>query len=124
LGFPAACYTQASLRAAGKRFKWFPCFAELNEFLPTQLEPLHCRRWRLARIASYAPVTPPMTEAERRDIAAQFAELKASLPADTRARGKLRPITSAINDALRAACDQARAEVMKSGSEGERAGEG
>lgn len=57
LDYPAGCFTEASLRDAATRFKWFPAFAEVAEFLDEVAKPIRQKADRLAKIAG-APDEP------------------------------------------------------------------
>lgn len=50
LEYPSACFTRASLVKAGKRFTWFPAFAEVCKFLDEQLAEIKTKRSRLDAI--------------------------------------------------------------------------
>ncbi len=68
LGHPRAVFTRGSLKRAGARFRWFPSFAEINEFLDDEAGPYFRFVQRLRTIANsplrLAPQRP-QTGAER-----------------------------------------------------------
>lgn len=59
LEYPAACFTKASLAKAAKRFKFFPTFSELTEFLDAQHADLRVKRQRLEAIVRAAQGNAP-----------------------------------------------------------------
>ena len=63
MDYPPVCFTKATLREAGRRFKWLPCFAELTTFLDEIAAPARALRDRLRAIAD-APL-PPAPQPER-----------------------------------------------------------
>jgi len=71
LDYPAGLYTQDSLKAAGKRFKWFPSFAELTEFLDARKADMEAELSRCRAIArggndgGSAPAAPANHRTER-----------------------------------------------------------
>ena len=88
---PVAVLTQEVLRKAAKKFKWWPSFAELAEFLDTEKAELERRLKRLRSIAE-APETSSAPRLEHhenrsRDAASQerglraIAEIKTALRA-------------------------------------------
>ncbi len=77
LDHPAACFTEASLKAAARRFKWFPSFAEIAQFLDEEARPWRDRHSRLDRLAC-AEADEPKTEAPRVTPAEIAAILKAA----------------------------------------------
>lgn len=62
---PACCYTQDTLREAGKRFTWFPSFAELNAFLEEYAAPLKTMRDRLRKLAEAKVAIPEQRSGKR-----------------------------------------------------------
>jgi hypothetical protein len=50
LDYPAQCFTKRTLDAAARRFRWFPSFAELAEFLDEQAAPLRTLADRLEQL--------------------------------------------------------------------------
>lgn len=55
---PAIAFTSATLKAAGERFKWFPSFSEITEFLREHGAELRLVKLRLERIALEKPAEP------------------------------------------------------------------
>jgi len=64
LDHPASCFTRDTLRAAARRFKFWPAFAEVAEFLDGQVASQRALRGRLEALTR-APVTdaPPPASA-------------------------------------------------------------
>jgi hypothetical protein len=52
---PAAILTKRTLADAGREFKWFPSFAELEAFLSNRAWPLHVLAARLKRLSESTP---------------------------------------------------------------------
>lgn len=78
---PVAVLTQDTLRKAAKRFKWWPSYAELGEFLDAEKSVLERRLKRLRAIVD-APKTTDAARLEHhenrsRDIASQERGLRA-----------------------------------------------
>ncbi|MFP5513315.1 MAG: hypothetical protein ACLGJC_09565 [Alphaproteobacteria bacterium] len=65
LEYPAACFTQASLRKAARRFTFFPGYKELCDFLDAQLADLRVKRQRLEAIVRAAQGTGPKSIAHQ-----------------------------------------------------------
>ena len=66
LSFPPSCYTQATLRRAAERFKWFPAVAELSELFNDVIAPIKAARFAASRVAKQRPETPRQKEARDR----------------------------------------------------------
>lgn len=82
---PGACFTEATLRVAGKAFKWLPSFAELSAFLDEQAKPQRDLRARVERLARSLPTTGAepkpkryrdMTPSERTKVDGHFRTIK------------------------------------------------
>lgn len=58
---PASVFTDANLTEAGKRFSFFPSFAELSAFLDEKAEPVKAIAWRLRQLAEAKPTAPAAT---------------------------------------------------------------
>jgi len=56
---PESVLTRDTLRQAGERFKWFPSFAEISDFLAERVGPMRALRARLEAIANAKPSLPP-----------------------------------------------------------------
>lgn len=91
LDFPEICYTDATRALAGRRFNWFPSFAELSAFLDEVASPYRIRLDRLRRISVAVVKTEPgpkgwsdMTDEERecqdREMADCMRKLRAVDP--------------------------------------------
>ncbi|HXQ41622.1 MAG TPA: hypothetical protein VN821_10155 [Candidatus Udaeobacter sp.] len=73
MDYPPACFTKATLREAGRRFKWLPSYAELAALLDEAAAPARALRDRLRAIAEAPlPPAPPtrraLSDAEREEI--------------------------------------------------------
>lgn len=89
---PAGCLTREVLARAGRKFTWFPAYAEVAEFIEAEADKLRSRKRRLQRIAEH--VTAPthaepkprrwadLTDEERAEANAKLAALKAKNPMD------------------------------------------
>ena len=81
LEYPAACFTRASLMKAGKRFTWFPAFAEVCKFLDEQLAEIKTKRSRLDAIIAAADGVKqlakpePVSIEERQHVGSLFGML-------------------------------------------------
>lgn len=85
LEYPSACYTKASLRKAARRFKFFPTYGELTDFLDAQLAEIRTKRQRLQAIINAAAgqrqIEAPkrQTVEERQRIGALFGRLRQAM---------------------------------------------
>lgn len=88
LGHPRAAFTKGSVKRAGAKFKWFPSFAEINEFLDDEAGPYFRMVERLRALAN-APlrIAPPrkQTEAERLAMGDKLGGLRRDFEAKTEA---------------------------------------
>lgn len=57
LSFPPCCYTQATLRRAAERFKWFPAIAELSELFGEITGPIKRAQFAAKRVLAEKPET-------------------------------------------------------------------
>ncbi len=51
LDHPASCFTKETLTEAGRKFKWFPSYAEIAEFLDAKARPARTLAFRLRKIS-------------------------------------------------------------------------
>jgi hypothetical protein len=58
LKHPGSSFTEDTLREAARKFKWFPSFAEVDEFLDKKSRPIKALSYRLQRIIA-APERKP-----------------------------------------------------------------
>jgi hypothetical protein len=88
---PAGCLTQEVLARAGRKFTWFPAYAEVAEFIEAEAAKLRAKKRRLERIAEAKAAGPraepkprrwaDLTDDERAAADAKLAQLKAASPA-------------------------------------------
>lgn len=90
LDYPAICFSQKSLYAAARHFKWFPTFSEVCEWLDKFIKPSRTMHERItalanARIQLPAPVEAKpvyikdLPEPQRTEYLRQMAELRTRL---------------------------------------------
>lgn len=65
LDHPSLCYTQQTLAAAGRKFKWWPSFAELAEFLDDIAREPRRHATRINALANTSPRVPPEEQPRR-----------------------------------------------------------
>lgn len=81
-GTPALVWSKATLRAAQRRFKFFPSVAELVAMLEEQIAPMRDRVAQVRIVSRQEPPKPPKprprpTDAERKAVAEQMAAYQA-----------------------------------------------
>lgn len=88
LDHPHSCFTEETLREAGRAFKWFPSYSEVAEFLDGKARPIKKLKLRLEAVAN-APVAErtregkqwrDMTESERQEFTRTMDNLRHRFP--------------------------------------------
>ena len=82
LDYPVGCFTDQTLDAAARQFKWLPSYAELTEFLDGEAASARVHLAALLRppAPEAKPSGPPMHETlTPEQISAKFAALRGSL---------------------------------------------
>lgn len=103
LDHPALCFTQETLGEAGRKFKWFPSYAEVIEFLDAKARPARALAYRLKKI-SEAP--------EREHKPAQGQTWRSMTPEQ---REQFKAMMGGLHDSLRSGMsEQEKREADKS----------
>ena len=98
---PELVLSRDTLREAGERFKWFPSYAEISEFLAEKVGPMKQLRARLEAIANARPSLPPpptgkswneLSDDEKAALQAKVDAVKEDL-----SRAGPRPLAQAIS---------------------------
>lgn len=85
LDYPAACFSSKALDKAARRFKFFPTYGELCDFLDAQLSEVRENRRRLQAIVNAAAgqkqlaAPEPQTLEQRQHMGALFGKLAAAI---------------------------------------------
>lgn len=80
LRYPAGCFSRDSLDRAGRRFSWFPSYAEVAEFLDGERDRLATRRRRLEALLD-TEAKPTAEQSKPRRWADLSSEQKAATDA-------------------------------------------
>lgn len=66
LAFPAFCFSQKNLYAAAEKFKWFPTFSEVTDWLHSKSSAAETTLSRLEMLAAASPTKPKEPDIVRR----------------------------------------------------------